>query len=184
MNNRVFISPESLTHDTCTSFHSDYVQSDSAVIENLEVTDPTDTDKHSDLENSPATISTNDCDIVSSNVSIDVKNLPTPFDEEESLYDPDENPYHPMDENNKKDRTPCRDADCHYAEEPFDKFRWDIFKRKTNIFTCKLCGRKICDWCTWAKRRHLIHLKHFRNYSYDLPEGRCIDIEQLMAGRY
>ena len=184
-NNHVCISPESLTHDVSTSLHSDCMPSDSAVNRNQAEMDPSESDIQSDLGKCQATTSTSDCNNLSTPiVPFDEEILPTPFDDEESLYDPDENPHHPWDENDQKDRRPCRDADCHYAEEPFDKFRWDIFKRKTNIYTCKLCGRKICDWCTWAKRRHLIHLKHFRNYSYDLPEGRSIDIEQLMSGNY
>lgn len=183
LDSLVCFSPESLTHGVNTSLHSESIQSESAVNRSQSIRDPAgDPNKLSDLNNSHASISTIDYDNLPP--PFDVEQLPTPFDEEESLYDPDENPYHPQDENNEKDRAPCRDADCHYAEEPFSEWRHDIYKRKTNIYTCKLCGRKICNWCTWAKRRHLIHLKHFRNYSYELPEGRRIDIKQLMEGRY
>ena len=184
LDSHICISSESLTHGDINNTLQP-VLPESALNRNHSVMDPA-----GDLNKIRADSNSDDHDSVSSidynNLPppFDVENFPTPFDEEESLYDPDENPYHPHNENNEKDRTPCRDADCHYAEEPFAKWRHDIFKRKTNIFTCKLCGRKICNWCTWAKRRHLIHLKHFRNYSYELPEGRRVDIKQLMEGRY
>ena len=93
-------------------------------------------------------------------------------------HDTDDNPHHPT-KDGKKDLTPCRDHDCFYAEKPYKPWTRPV---KRNIFTCSLCGRKLCDDCAWMKRRHLIHLKHFRNYSFELPHGRPIDVEMVMAG--
>ena len=177
LDSHVCLSVESLTHAVSVSFNS--AHSESALSRNelakdqtIEITQP---DLSHDL--------LNPCiDNGNSHTPVDTIILPTPFDEVESLYDPDENMYHPIDPStNEKDKRPCRDSDCYYAEEPFEKW---TRKLKRNMYTCTLCGRKICDWCTWAKRRHLTHLKYFRNYSFDAPEGRTVDIEQLMAGLY
>ena len=182
----VCISPEPLTRDMNSTFRSECEQQSVSVNHNNQIT--TNPESAADPNKLPASIDSPDSvstiDHNNTPAPFDVENLQTPFDEEESLYDPDENPFHPTNENDEKDLTPCRDADCHYSEEPYVEFNWKRFRAKTNIYTCKLCGRKICNWCTWAKRRHLIHLEHFRNYSYEPPEGRRVDIKQLMAGRY
>ena len=179
LDSHVCLSVESLTRAVSDSFNS--AHSESAVSRDeqakdltIETTNPA-LDSGHDLLDPP---------IENENLytSVDSNILPTPFDDVDSLYDPDENMYHPYDpETNEKDRRPCRDADCYYAEEPFEK--WTL-RLKRNMYTCTLCGRKICDWCTWAFRRHLVHLKHFRNYSFDLPEGRPVDVKQLMQGLY
>ena len=110
-----------------------------------------------------------------------IDNSPTPFDDEESLYDTDENPWHPKDEDGNKDLRPCRDHECFYGHEPYDKWKLAL---KRNMFTCSLCGRMICDDCAWVKRRHMIHLRYFRNYSFEKPHGRAIDVDAVMAGRW
>ena len=172
-HSHVCISPEPLTRDVNSSFRSEYEQQSVSVNNNQAVTDPKSAAEDSIYSYDPT---------IEITKPVDTEILPTPFDDVESLYDPDENVFHPYDPStNEKDKRPCRDSDCFYAEEPFEK--WTL-RLKRNMYTCTLCGRKVCEWCTWAFRRHLIHVKHLRNYSFDPPEGRPVDVKQLMAGLY
>ena len=100
---------------------------------------------------------------------------PTPFDGE-SDYDPDEILNHPT------EYSPCNDPECFYGQEPYEQFK--EFPLKRNIYTCNLCGRKVCNECAYAKRRHFLHSKHMRNYSFELPDGRPLAINLLKQGVY
>ena len=169
LDSHVCISTESLTREVADSFSTAHTES--PLNQNDTATDPTGINiptVHSDDE----CMSPDTCD-----------DSPTPFDEE-SLYDPADNPFHPKNDKGEIDLTPCNDADCFYAQEPYAIWNYDYCRLKRNIFTCSLCGRKVCEDCGYDKRRHFIHVKHLRNYSFDPPCGRPIKVDLILSGNF
>ena len=87
-------------------------------------------------------------------------------------------------------RGPCDKAGCSYREN-FDNSEFDEMNKlghRTNgkiifeeYYMCDLCNVRMCDTCTWIKRRHIHHAKHVKCHYKSRPPNP-IDVFNVTNG--